>query len=148
MANSKKRCNICRQYVAADLAIRVGSTWVCSPECQTAKLGQRKPRDPKPRKLPKSKVAPGTTKVQVRKDVIARDGDGCLICGKPGPGLHLHRVVYGSAGGLYEPNNCVQLCLREHAAVHANKRVFFPLLENHLAGDRDARSNLILALGY
>lgn len=73
-----------------------------------------------------------TPKNKVRKEVINRDGDWCLLCGKPPKGLHLHRVVYGSQGGKYEKENCVQLCSDDHALIHSNKRVFQPLLEEYL----------------
>jgi hypothetical protein len=68
-----------------------------------------------------------------RRAVIARDGDWCLFCGRSGPGLHLHRVVYGSQGGKYEPSNCVQLCLDHHALVHSSKVTWQHRLVAHIA---------------
>ena len=72
-------------------------------------------------------------KSKVRAEVIDRDGDWCLFCGAPGPGLHLHRVVYGSQGGKYETSNCVQLCREHHALVHTSKRTWAPKLTAYLA---------------
>lgn len=73
------------------------------------------------------------TKPKVRKQVIKRDGGNwCLFCGKPGPGLHLHRIVYGSQGGKYELDNCVQLCAEHHELVHSNKKKYMPILQDHI----------------
>jgi len=75
------------------------------------------------------------TKEQVREEVKKRDGNWCLLSGKPGPGLHLHRVVYGGmggGGGKYEVWNCVLLSDPMHRLVHSNKRLWMPLLLNYL----------------
>jgi hypothetical protein len=72
-------------------------------------------------------------KHKTRAAVIERDGDWCLFCGRPGPGLHLHRVIYGAQLGKYEPGNCVLLCHEHHATVHSNKRQWQPRLLAHLA---------------
>ncbi|MFD1126602.1 MULTISPECIES: HNH endonuclease [unclassified Paenibacillus] len=65
--------------------------------------------------------------------MIARDGGKwCLICGISRSGLHLHRVVYGSQGGIYEVDNCVLLCDRDHTMVHSNKRIWQPALQEYL----------------
>ena len=69
----------------------------------------------------------------VRNQVIERDGDWCLLCGRPPKGLHLHRVRYGSEGGKYEVGNCVQLCGEHHALVHSNKRLWKPRLLTHIS---------------
>ena len=72
-------------------------------------------------------------KKEVRNEVIERDGGNwCLICGRPGPGLHLHRVVYGSQGGKYTVNNCVQLCPQDHMLVHQSKKTWFTPLKEYL----------------
>lgn len=72
-------------------------------------------------------------KARVRRAVGERDGDWCLLCGKPPKGLHLHRVRYGSEGGAYEITNCVQLCGLHHDIVHSNKRVWQPKLIGYLS---------------
>lgn len=72
-------------------------------------------------------------KKKLREQVISRDGGNwCLLCGKPGPGLHLHRIVYGSQGGKYELDNCVQLCAECHELVHSSKRKWMPILKDHI----------------
>jgi len=76
------------------------------------------------------------TKEQVRDEVKKRDGDWCLLSGKPGPGLHLHRVVYsgmGGGNGKYEVWNCVLLSNEMHALVHSNKKIWMPLLIEYLS---------------
>ncbi|MYX21989.1 hypothetical protein GTY77_18265 [Streptomyces sp. SID8380] len=75
------------------------------------------------------------TKEQVREEVKKRDGNWCLLSGKPGPGLHLHRVVYsgmGGGNGKYEVWNCVLLSNEMHALVHSSKRTWMPLLLDYL----------------
>ncbi len=78
------------------------------------------------------RVGKNTGKAKVRAAVIARDGDSCLICGRPPKGLHLHRVRYGSEGGTYVPENCVQLCGDHHALMHSSKRTWQPLLLDYV----------------
>lgn len=88
------------------------------------------------------RVGKNITKRAVRLAVAERDGDWCILTGKPGPGLHLHRVLYGSEGGEYAVDNCVQLSSEAHALVHSSKRTWQPLLVAHLAGDRKALAKL------
>lgn len=79
----------------------------------------------------KRKGAP--SKAKLRNEIIERDGGNwCLFCGKPGPGLHLHRIKYGSQGGKYEIDNCVQLCVEDHALVHSSKNKYMPILLDHI----------------
>lgn len=82
------------------------------------------------------RIGTNTTKPKVRKAVMERDGNWCLTCGKPGPGLHLHRVVYGSQGGKYEVTNCVLLCNVHHEEIHSNKKKWAPILLAHLSRQR------------
>lgn len=84
------------------------------------------------------------SKKKVREKVIERDGGNwCLFCGKPGPGLHLHRIVYGSQGGKYEVDNCVQLCPVHHELVHTSKRKWKPILEHYIeTGELELPENL------
>jgi 5-methylcytosine-specific restriction endonuclease McrA len=71
-------------------------------------------------------------KRNLRIEINAIDGTWCLFCGKPGPGLHLHRVIYGSHGGEYKLNNCVQLCVTCHERVHTSKTKWAPVLADYL----------------
>ncbi|GAB6926033.1 hypothetical protein JCM10914A_56170 [Paenibacillus sp. JCM 10914] len=83
----------------------------------------------------KPKDAGELTKEQVREEVKKRDGNWCLLSGKPGPGLHLHRVVYsgmGGGNGKYEVWNCVLLSNEMHTLVHSSKRTWMPLLLDYL----------------
>lgn len=76
-------------------------------------------------------------KNKVRAAVAERDGNWCLCCGRPGPGLHLHRVIYGSQGGKYETGNCVQLCNEHHALMHSSKKTWMPKLLAYLESPAD-----------
>lgn len=76
------------------------------------------------------------TKEEVRAAVKDRDGDWCLLSGKSGPGLHLHRVVYsgmGGGNGKYEVWNCVLLSNEMHTLVHSSKKTWMPLLLDYLS---------------
>lgn len=85
------------------------------------------------------------TNYKIRRLVNERDGGNwCLFCGKPGPGLHLHRVMYGSQGGKYEVNNCMELCAEHHALVHSNKKLWQPKLLDYLqTGLKEFQGNLL-----
>lgn len=73
------------------------------------------------------------TKEKVRQAVIEREGGNwCALSGVPGPGLHLHRIVYGAQTGKYEPDNCILLSNEMHELVHSNKRVWQPILMDHV----------------
>lgn len=79
-----------------------------------------------------------TSKAKVRNKVIERDGGNwCALCGQPGPGLHLHRIVYGSQGGKYEVSNCVQLCAQDHEKVHTDKNKWMPHLLDLIKGNEE-----------
>lgn len=85
----------------------------------------------------------GMTKEEVRTAVKQRDGDWCLLCGQPGPGLHLHRIRYGSEGGRYEVANCVLLCHAHHnPVVHDDKATWQPLLFAYIQRDDFAADRL------
>ena len=87
------------------------------------------------------------SKPRARQTVIDRDSDKCLLCGSPGPGLHLHRVVYGSQGGRYVEGNCVLLCSMCHnPVIHASKATWQPLLMDYLSSEGEARREAYLAL--
>lgn len=80
------------------------------------------------------------SKEKVRDAVSERDAsvsehNCCLLCGKPGPGLHLHRIIYGGmggGGGQYVVDNCVLVCHACHERIHSNKRVWQPILLDHI----------------
>ena len=82
---------------------------------------------------------------KVKEELVERDGGKeCLLCGKPGDGLHMHRVIYGSQGGKYETDNCVQLCGEDHALVHSSKKTWLePLLQYLKEPNIRNRNNLI-----
>lgn len=99
---------------------------------------------PKPIKERKKK---GVDKQRVRQAVRERDGDQCLLCGAPGPGLHLHRVIYGAQGGRYEERNCIQLCVLHHnPVIHASKETWQPLLMDYLNAEGASRTEALRAL--
>ncbi|WP_029516262.1 HNH endonuclease [Paenibacillus polymyxa] len=106
------------------------------PEWRQSILAHHNRRD-----HPKKKRAPVDPEVmskeKVRAAVSERDAtvgahNCCLLSGRPGPGLHLHRIIYGSQGGKYEVDNCVLLSYDMHALVHSNKRVWQPILLDHI----------------
>lgn len=72
-------------------------------------------------------------KKKLRQQIAKRDGDWCLLCGKPKGDLQIHRVIYGAQCGRYDLDNCVQLCPNCHVpVVHANKSKWQPYLLDYL----------------
>lgn len=69
---------------------------------------------------------------RVREEVRERDGGVCRVCGSYGESLALHHIRYRSEGGLHVPENLVSVhwmyAPRCHEVVHANKRLWQPLL--------------------
>lgn len=115
----------------------------CTPCSRTRTVPQVDNRGPRNGRYKHGRrVGANITKRAVRAAVAERDGDWCLISGQPGPGLHLHRVRYGSEGGAYEVDNCVQLSGEAHALVHSSKRTWQPILVAYLAGDPRALAKL------
>lgn len=119
------------------------------PAPKPGKTERRNKVDTSQRKRKKKDVE--MTKEQVRAEVKKRDGNWCLISGKPGPGLHLHRVEYsgmGGGGGKYEVWNCVLLSNEMHQIVHSNKKVFMPLLLQYLNAKKHGQdpSNILAKL--
>jgi 5-methylcytosine-specific restriction endonuclease McrA len=53
----------------------------------------------------------------VRREVFARDGHACILCGDDRV-LHLHHVHTRGAGGAHTADNLVTLCPLCHAVVH------------------------------
>lgn len=109
------------------------------PISKDEQLGRRNKVETPLRERNKKKML---TKEQVRTEVKKRDGDWCLLSGKPGPGLHLHRVIYsgmGGGSGKYEVWNCVLLSTEMHTLVHSNKRLWQPLLLEFLATKKAGR---------
>lgn len=109
---------------------------VCSESCRRDRIRKFKMRSGKKAETKRKEVDKGAVRAKVAK----RDGEFCLLCGAPPP-LEMHRVHYGSEGGAYEPGNVVLLCNRHHNApvkgdpsVHSNKRLWQPLLLDHLEG--------------
>ncbi|MCP1134370.1 hypothetical protein NKT34_13780 [Paenibacillus polysaccharolyticus] len=93
----------------------------------------RKEKEPKKRRNRALDDPEYMTKEKVRQAVIDREGGNwCAISGVPGPGLHLHRIVYGAQQGKYETDNCILLSNEMHELVHSNKRVWQPILQDHV----------------
>ena len=86
------------------------------------------------------RIGTNISKKELRNKISERDGNYCLHCGKPGPGLHLHRIVYGSQGGKYEIDNCVQLCNVDHEKVHTNKNYWMPILLEYIRKNKGLQS--------
>lgn len=92
---------------------------------------------PKSKQLVNATDSPNTNKKKLRKQIIERDGDWCLLCGRPKGGLQIHRVIYGSQGGLYVLENCVQLCIYCHnPIVHKDKKKWQPRLLFYIKNHR------------
>lgn len=61
------------------------------------------------------------SKKELRKQLIARDGNCCFLCGSTSR-LDIHHIVFKRDGGKYTLNNCVLLCWDcHHVKLHKNK---------------------------
>lgn len=123
MANSKKRCTVCRYYFpAGDMRTR-GVTSVCI-ECESVPQDiKTKPTKPK-RTRTRGKGASSHLKRHVRN----RDHGRCRWCRKATLTLECHHIKYLSQGGLNEPSNLIALCDQHHQKAHSNKRIWMPVL--------------------
>lgn len=65
---------------------------------------------------------------QVRTHVLDRDGGCCRLCGQFREVQHVHHIIYRSQGGQDVPRNLVTLDWKCHDTVHANKRLWLPIL--------------------
>ena len=80
---------------------------------------------PKPTKQSARRRARHKRKVSliadIRQAVMARD-ESCRVCGEP-DGLHMHEVVFRSAGrslvDTFSLVNCLALCCHCHTLIHA-----------------------------
>jgi 5-methylcytosine-specific restriction endonuclease McrA len=57
------------------------------------------------------------------RQVLARDGYKCVYCGLRN-NLHVHHIVYRSAGGPDTLENLVTLCHKHHEEVHRGNLVW------------------------
>ena len=53
----------------------------------------------------------------IRRAVYAREGHACALCERTGA-LHLHHILYRSAGGSNTQDNLIALCPVCHAIAH------------------------------
>lgn len=59
---------------------------------------------------------------EVRRRVLDRDNDSCVVCGTGGSNrLQLHHVQYRSQGGKHLEGNLATLCQRCHRRIHAEE---------------------------
>jgi 5-methylcytosine-specific restriction endonuclease McrA len=56
----------------------------------------------------------------VRRQVLDRDNDQCVVCGTNWR-LELHHVVYRSQGGTHDESNLATLCQDCHRRIHAGR---------------------------
>ena len=141
-----KNCIQCKKgFYVVNYRLKYENPKYCSKECMDERKRERgtvhknfiKSADNKGKKNGMYKngnnVGRAPRKAKLRKEIIEREGGNwCLLCGKPEPGLHLHRIKYGSQGGKYELDNCVQLCAGHHGEVHSNKNKWMPILLDHI----------------
>lgn len=125
---SKNKVNCSKKCAGKSLIDNPIKNFIGSADNKGTKNGQYKTG----KYVGKGNAGGDHNKLKVRKAVIELDGHFCFLCGKPGAGLHLHRVIYGSQGGKYEVDNCVQLCGKDHAKVHESKKTWLPVLLSHI----------------
>lgn len=131
MSNSKVRCNICRNYFAADSMYRTGLGGfggVCSEECWEAFLEKYKAKRTR-RKMHREMryTTPGRIPGSVRDRVRRRDDDKCQWCGAI-TDLQIHHVRYRSEGGPDVQYNLITLCEAHHSLAHDSKEKYQHIL--------------------
>ena len=115
----KVRCNVCREYVERESAIRFGVVSFCSDECvQAYRFKTTKKKSKKP-----------DVSEDLRNEVLEADGHCCRFCGRSSGYLHVHHIVYRSQGGPHEVGNLISLCPEHHDRVHSNKKLYQPLAQ-------------------
>lgn len=72
------------------------------------------------RSRPRDKGAYEREFQRVRRDVLARDGHRCQMCGTPNA-LHVHHRQPRAHGGQNNPSNLVTLCRTCHGKVHGRR---------------------------
>ncbi|MEC5422095.1 HNH endonuclease [Virgibacillus sp. C22-A2] len=155
-----KKCKICRkEFYVQKAVLSYGRGIFCSRECHFEWLKEN-PRinfvkgndnSGKNNGMYKNGKHAGRgyrgDKRKIKQELIERDGGKeCLLCGLPGDGLHMHRVVYGSQGGKYETSNCIQLCGEDHALVHSSKKTWLEPQQNYLAEPNEKNRNKLIKL--
>ncbi len=122
MANSKYRCQGCKNFYYQPPHRRIGLGGVCSDEC--ARSAQSKPNSTTTTQ-PKRVDEPDA---QTVAELYVRDRARCRFCGTQAKGhsalgrLHKHHVRYRSEGVDHSLENLILLCEIHHAMVHADKK--------------------------
>lgn len=119
MANSKRKCTVCKVYFPVEELRSLGATMICG-DCKPA---PRRATPKPPKALKRSRLDPA-----LRKTVNERDGKVCRYCSKKAYRMECHHIAYRSQGGPDEVSNLIMLCDEHHELVHSNKRLYQPTL--------------------
>lgn len=141
--NSRYRCATCRHYFSRPAFRTVGFQNVCSDDCLHG-LRSTKLSKPSSKSSYRGEDARDVTPA-TRSEVLERDARRCRWCGTTS-GVQLHHIDYRSHGGSHDPDNLIALCPEHHAAVHADKRHWQPLLQAYIVLRRQGRAIYLLDL--
>lgn len=127
MANSKRRCTVCRDYFPAGDMLRQG---VCGEECLQALVDRSRAKRQRRAGSKARRHAGPSLPYKLRVKVKKRDAERCRMCGRPDT-LQVHHIAYRSEGGSDDLANLITLCALHHNegldSVHADKRRWQPI---------------------
>lgn len=138
MANSRRRCRVCRRYGLAGEMVRTGLGVVCAGECvaearkreQMQRAGRNASHQ---RSFNRGKKKPSGMKQtrhvipeKVRRAVDERDRRRCRFCSTAT--TTMHHIHYLSEGGEDSIYNLITLCTEHHDLMHSDKGRWKPIL--------------------
>lgn len=127
MTVAKRRCTFCRGYFPADQFSGSGLGGTCSSECRDGLRDKaRVKRDRRVAAKERRRHTPPTP-THIRRRIKRRDAGRCRWCSSA-RNLEVHHITYRSSGGPDEDWNLITLCLECHQRVHADKRLYQPIL--------------------
>jgi 5-methylcytosine-specific restriction endonuclease McrA len=131
MANSRRRCRVCRNYFPVEVLYIQNLSAVCRT-C-AGEHAEREERELPPelslREPERLKHRVGDPSPSRREEIYKRDGNVCRLCGKQGFGMGVHHIRYRSESGCTnDPWNLVLLCEEHHKLMHSSKDSWQPVL--------------------
>lgn len=129
MANTKRRCSVCKDYYPAEEMRVRGAVATCTnhPPVYSSLKPSIAPPKRKAKKARKPRRYTGAP-IELRRKIRQRDGNRCRWCGRVRTRLECHHIKYRSEGGPNHTSNLIALCDECHSKAHSNKKIWQPVL--------------------